>query len=240
MFGNALHAGQGGDLLPGFGDVGRGTAAGVQARIQIAVIRGVGAQDHVVVRVGEQLEAGGLRVKAEKAQSGGALLARRNVDREPLDGDAPLAPAQIGQPDEAEGEHGGGVAIGRAGDGGPPVLAVLQVSAREGGGERVFEIGLGADLGQRPLRKLAPQEEAEALAEHQAAAALAQFRAGAAAQIEQEHLALAAGEMFHGQGEARVGGFGDGGETAAPVARAVPGLEGQARAAHFERVSFRR
>ena len=102
----------------------------------------------------------------------------------------------------------------------------------------MFEIGFGADLGQGPLGKLAAQEEAEALAEHQAAAALAEFRAGAAAEIEQEHLAFAAGEVFHGQGESRVGGFGDGGEAAAPVARAVPGLESEARAAHFERVVF--
>ena len=80
-------------------------------------------------------------------------------------------------------------AIGRAGDGGPAVLAVLQVGAREGRGEGVLEVGFGADFGQVPLRELAAQEEAEALAEDQAAAALADFRAGAAAQIEQEHLA---------------------------------------------------
>ena len=45
VLGNALHAGEGGDLLPGFGDVGRGTAAGFEARIQIAVIARFGAQD---------------------------------------------------------------------------------------------------------------------------------------------------------------------------------------------------
>ena len=175
-------------------------------------------------------------VEAEQAQRGGALLAGGNVEREPFHGDAALARAQIGEPDEAEGKHGGGIAFRRAGDGRPAVLAVPEEGAREGGGEGVFQIGLGADLGQGPLRKLAPQEQAEALAEYQAAAALAELRAGAAAQVEQEHLALAAGEVFHGQVEARVGGFGDGGETAAPVARAVPGLQGEARAAHFQRV----
>ena len=102
------------------------------------------------------------------------------------------------------------------------------------GERRVFEVGFGADLGQRPLRKLAPQEQAEALAEHQPAAAPAQFGAGAAAQIEQEHLAFAAGEAFHGQLQARGGGFVDCGETAAPVARAVPGLQSKPRAAHFQ------
>ena len=118
------------------------------------------------------------------------------------------------------------------------MLPVLEVGAREGRGKGVLEIGFGADLGQGPLGKLAAQEEAEALAEHQAAGALAEFHAGAAAEIEEEHLAFAAGEAFHRHGEARVGGLGDGGEAAAPVARAVPGLKGESRAAHFERVVF--
>ena len=51
-------------------------------------------------------------------------------------------------------------------------------------------------------------------------------------------LALAAGEVFHREREARVGGLGDGGEAAAPVAGAVPGLQSESRAAHFERVVF--
>src|ERR1019366_8476924 len=38
--------------------------------------------------------------------------------------------------------------------------------------------------------------------------------------------------------EARVGGLGDSGEAAAPVAGAVPGLQSESRAAHFERVVF--
>ena len=118
------------------------------------------------------------------------------------------------------------------------MLPVLEVGAREGGGEGVLQIGFGADLGQGPLGELAAQEEAEALAEDQAAGALAEFRAGAAAEIEQEQLAFAAGEAFDGQGEARVGGFGDGGEAAAPVARAVPRLKREPRAAHFQRVVF--
>src|ERR1035438_9585859 len=67
-------------------------------------------------------------------------------------------------------------------------------------------------------------------------AALTEFGAGAAGEIEEEHLAFAAGEAFHGEGEAPAGGFGDGGEAAAEVAGAVPGLQGEAGAAHFERV----
>ena len=116
------------------------------------------------------------------------------------------------------------------------MLAVLQVGAGERGRQGVLQVGFGADFGHGPLGKLAPEEEAEALAEDQAAGALAEFRAGAAAEIEEEHLSFAAGEAFHGDGEARVGGFGDGGKTAAPVACAVPHLQGEARTAHFERV----
>ena len=38
MFGNTLHTWDVGDLPPGFRDVGRGTAAGLQTRVEIAVI----------------------------------------------------------------------------------------------------------------------------------------------------------------------------------------------------------
>ena len=100
----------------------------------------------------------------------------------------------------------------------------------------MLEVGFGADFGDGPFGKLAPEEEAEALAEDQAAGSLAKFGAGAAAEIEEEQLSFAAGETFHGEGEARVGGFGDGGKAAVPVACAVPHLQGEARAAHFERV----
>jgi hypothetical protein len=98
----------------------------------------------------------------------------------------------------------------------------------------VLQIGFG----EGPLRELAAQEEAEAFAEDEAAGALAEFDAGAAAEIEEEELTFTASETFDGQGEPRVGGFGDGGEAAAPVACAVPRLKREARAADFERVVF--
>src|ERR1017187_6567166 len=97
-------------------------------------------------------------------RAAGRSWAAGEVNGEAFEGDAALAGAQVGEPDEAEGEHGGGIGIGRAGDGGPTVLPVLEVSAREGGREGVFEIGFGADLGQGPLRKLAAQQKAEAFA----------------------------------------------------------------------------
>ena len=201
VFGNALDAGEGGDLLPGFGDVWRGAAAGFEAGIEIAVVARFGALQVVAFVVGEEFEAGGGGIEAEDAECGGALLAGGEVEREPFEGDAALARAEVGEPDEAEGEHGGGVGIGRAGDGGPAVLPVLEIGAREGGGEGVLEIGFGADLGEGPLGELAAQEEAEALAEDEAAGALAEFRAGAAAEIEEEELTFTAGEAFDGQGE---------------------------------------
>jgi len=51
-------------------------------------------------------------------------------------------------------------------------------------------------------------------------------------------LTFTASETFDGQGEPGAGGFGDGGEAAAPVACAVPRLKREARAADFERVVF--
>src|ERR1019366_2342503 len=91
--------------------------------------------------VGKEFEAGGLGVEAENAEGGGALLAGGEVNGEAFEGDAALAGAQVGEPDEAEGEHGPGIGVGRAGDGGPTVLPVLEVGAGEGGREGVFEIG---------------------------------------------------------------------------------------------------
>src|ERR1017187_5999511 len=129
-------------------------------------------------------------------RAAGRSWAAGEVNGEAFEGDAALAGAQVGEPDEAEGEHGGGIGIGRAGDGGPTVLPVLEVGARESGGKGALEIGLGADFGQGPLGKLAAQEEAEALAEDEAARALAELRARAASQVEEEHLAFAAGEVF--------------------------------------------
>src|ERR1022692_4829948 len=82
VFGDALHAGEGGDLLPGFGEVGGGAAAGFEAGIEIAVIAWLGAQQGVVWGVGEELEPGGLGIEAEKAQGGGALLAGGEVERQ--------------------------------------------------------------------------------------------------------------------------------------------------------------
>src|SRR5450756_2637372 len=75
VFGNALHAGEGGDLLPGFGDVGLGAAAGFEAGIEIAVIVRFGTHKVVLLGVGEEFEAGGLGIEAQNAECGGALMA---------------------------------------------------------------------------------------------------------------------------------------------------------------------
>ena len=70
--------------------------------------------------------------------------------------------------------------------------------ARGKAGERLnSRFGLGAQFRQLPLRELAAQKQAEALAEHQAAAAPAQVGSGAPGQVEQEQLAFAAGESLH-------------------------------------------
>src|SRR5260370_17370622 len=54
VFGNALHAGEGGDLLPGFRDVWRWAATGFEAGIEIAVVAGFGALQVVAIVVGEE------------------------------------------------------------------------------------------------------------------------------------------------------------------------------------------
>src|SRR4051794_9639645 len=96
IFGNTLHAGQRGDVPPGFRNVGGGTAAGFEARIEIAVIAGLDALQYVVVCIREEFEAGRLRIETEEAQRGRTLLACGEVEREAFDGDAAFAGAEIG------------------------------------------------------------------------------------------------------------------------------------------------
>src|SRR5207249_4075689 len=137
------------------------------------------------------LESRGVRIEAQHAQRRRAFLARRYIDGQTSHDDAPLASAQVREPDQAEAEHGRRVGIRRTGDRRPSVLPMLQVRAWKRRGETVLEIGLRADLREMPFRKLPPQEEPEALAEHQPSAFLAELRAALARQIEQKHLTLA-------------------------------------------------
>src|ERR1019366_10816599 len=100
-----------------------------------------------------------------------ALLAARHIKRETLHGEALLPAAQIIQPDQPEGEQAGGIALRRRADGGPAVLPAPQKRARVAGGETGFQVRLGADFGQGPIRELAREELPESLAEDQAFAA---------------------------------------------------------------------
>ena len=184
--------------------------------------------------VAEQLETGGVGIEAREAVRGGDFVSGGQVQRQTLDGNAPFAGAQVVQPDEAEGEHRGGIALGRAGDGRPGVLSVAQKGAREHRREAVFQVGFGAQLGQFPFRELAAQEQAEAFAEDQAAAAASQVGPRAARQVEQKDLALALGEALHSQFQAGAGGLAGIGDVAGQVAGAVPRLQGEARAADIQ------
>ena len=161
-------------------------------------------------------------------------MAGGQVQRQALDRGAPFAGAQVVQPDEAEGKHRGGIALGRAGDGRPGVLSVAQKGARKHRREAVFQVGFGAQLGQFPFRELAAQEQAEAFAEDQAAAAASQVGARTARQVEQKDAALALGEALHPEFQAGAGGLAGIGDAAGEVAGAVPGLQGEARAADVE------
>src|SRR4051794_28906407 len=117
------------------------------------------------------------------------------------------------------------------------MLAVFQKGAGKGRREGVFKVRLGADFGEFPFGKLAAKEEAEALTEYQAAAALAQFDSGAAGKIEQIKLAFALGEPLDRERHAPGDGFIDGGEAAAPIARSIPDLQGEAGAANLELIA---
>ena len=91
----------------------------------------------------------------------------------------------------------------------------------EGEDDRYFRLG-PAPLVPRAEPRIAPQQP-EALAKYQPPAAFPHLRAAAPPQVEQEHLALAAGEFFHRDFEPRgaVARYFD--DAASPVARAVPG-----------------
>ncbi len=120
------------------------------------------------------------------------------------------------------------------------MLAVFEKGAGKGGREAVLEIGLGAEFGQIPLRKLTAQQEAEAFAEDEALAAAAEFGAGATLEIEQVRGPLAPGETLYGEFEPS-GGRDLGSDYAAgEIACAVPGLECESGSADFECIRFRR
>ena len=144
VFDHALHAGERSDALPRFRLVGRGAAARLQARVQIAMVARVDAHHEVLLGIGEQLEARGRGVEAQQAQGCGPLAARRNVDGQALHRHPPFAPAQVREPDQAERKNRRRVAFGRRGNGRPAVLPVAQKGAREGGREAEFQVRLGA------------------------------------------------------------------------------------------------
>src|SRR5262249_19767707 len=150
----------------------RGTArdrapAGIEVRLKIAVITRVDGRYEVFAAVREKLKAGGARVEAEKAQRGDSLLACGNVDGEPLDRHPLLARAEVGEPDERKRKDRRGVAIRRARDSSPGVLAMPQQGARETRRQAVFQVGLGAENRDLPLGKLAVQEKTKALTKNQ-------------------------------------------------------------------------
>ena len=196
---DAFHSGKGENGAPGIRLIRRGAAALFQAGVDIAVVARIDGDDEIFLGIGEKFETGGGGVEAQQAQGGGALVARGEVKRQTLHRDAALAGAQVGEPDEPEGQQRRGVALGRTGDGGPAMLSMAQKGAREGGRETELQVGLGAELGQVPFGELAAQEQPETFAKHQPAAAAAEVGARAAAEIEQIKLPFAPREAFHGE-----------------------------------------
>ena len=114
------------------------------------------------------------------------------------------------------------------------MAAVAQESARESRGQAELEIRFRAQLPEVPLRKLAAQKQAEALAENQLAAAPAEVGAVASAEVDQVELALPFREALHREFQTAGGGLFDAGDAAREIARAIPGLEGETLAAQVE------
>ena len=163
-----------------------------------------------------------------------ALLPARDIQRETFHGEALLTAAQMIEPDQAEGEQARGIAFGRCADGRPGGLAAAQEGARIAGRETGLQIRLGADFSQRPVRELACEELAEALAENQALAAALKILAGGARQIHQKQAAFFAGEAFDHQFHAPARFARHAGDAPNQIAGLVPDLEGEARGAYLQ------
>src|SRR5690242_6385521 len=114
-------------------------------------------------------------------------------------------------------------------------MAVAQAGAREGGGETVFEVRFGAQLGNLPSGELALQEEAEALAKDEPSAATSELRTGAPAEIHEKEPALPFAEQLDGEAHPCRSVLVDRGYAAGQIAGSIPGLQGQTRAVHFKR-----
>jgi hypothetical protein len=115
------------------------------------------------------------------------------------------------------------------------MLSIAQERARVRGREAVFQVGLGAQFGEFPLGKLAAQKEAETFAKDHAAAAARHAGGGGTGEIEEKKGALAPRESLDEEFHAGIGGALDRDNAAREVARAVPGLQGEARSAQFHR-----
>jgi hypothetical protein len=217
----------------------RGLAADFHARIHVAEIARIDARGEIVLVVGEQLVARAF-VQPREAQAGVALLAARHVQRETLHGQALLPAAQMIQPDQPEGEQAGGIAFRRRAYGRPAGLPAAQKRARIAGRKAGFQVRLGADLGQRPIRELARQELPESLAKDQALAAALEIQAGGPRQVHQEQAALFAGELLDHQFQPAARFVGHAGHAPHQVARLVPHLEREPRAAQLQREVVRR
>ena len=115
---------------------------------------------------------------------------------------------------------------------------MAQAGARKRRREAVFEVRLGAQLGEFPFGELAVEEQTEALAKDQSSAAAPEFRAGVPSQVHQKELALALAEPLDREAQPRPGILVDRGDPPGQVARTVPGLQGKPGAAHVEREVF--
>src|SRR5438132_812452 len=147
----------------------RWLAADFQFRIQIAGIAKLDARGVVLVRIGENLVPRQPVIEETHAERRGFPLLGRQKQYQALDRDAPLALAQIVQPDKPKTQHAGGMQrVRRRSDGGQSGCSALEQGAWISRRKTVFQIRFGREFIDFPRWELARQELPEPLAKDQA------------------------------------------------------------------------
>ncbi len=121
----------------------------LQVRVQISVVAQIHAFFEPLVIEDEGAILRGRGIEKQQPQASSLRAPDRKIKNQAMNRQRRLAPAQIIQPDQTEGENAVGMTgLWRDADGRPRRRALPQQSARIGGRKRVFEIGLGGQLGK--------------------------------------------------------------------------------------------
>jgi len=237
---HTFETGDAGEAVEQRGRHRHGPAAGVQPGVEVAHIGGVKRRRIPLGRIGQDLEARRLAVEITQAQTGDALAAGRQQQRETLDHPPPLALAEVVEPDEAEGDETGRVAFRWRRDGCPARLAAPQQGPRIGRRQAVLQVRFGAQLRDIPTRILAREHLPHQLTEDVPHRAPPHALYRRALHIQQEELSFAPGEALHHQFHAPGDFLAQRGQAAHQIAGLGPGLQGEPGAVQFQGVMPRR